>query len=103
MQKAEEQNQTVLSLAKQSAMTALLGLGRSWGLVVGGIAAAELLEEVDEAVEELEELTKWAVSVDWGLSIKLPLPLAAPFTGELPDVKPSSAELEWRPLLYSWM
>lgn len=80
----------MLSLAKHSAMAALLGLGGGLGLD-GQAAAEELLEE--EVVEAEDELTKCAESEDWGLITLLP-EWGSPLTGELPEVKPSSAELE---------
>ena len=75
--------QTVLSLARHS---------MGGGILLGG---QELLEELLEEVEEEDELTRWVVSEDWGLKIIGTLEVV-PLTGELPEVKPSSAELEWQ-------
>ena len=85
----------MLSRVRQSLIAGFeIGLRGAMG---GGMGYGELLEEV---VEEAEEwLTKWVVSwvseEDWGLSN---IGTGIPLTGELPEVKPSSAELEWRPL-----
>ena len=69
----------MLSLARHS---------MAGGILLGG-HEEELLE-----VELDDELTRCVVSEDWGLKIIGTLEVV-PLTGELPEVKPSSAELEW--------
>ena len=76
-------------------------LSRAKLLSSGLGAQCELLEDevVDPDEEHDSELTRCVVSeADCGLSIR---GTAFPLTGELPEVNPSSAELECRPLFTS--
>ena len=116
----EKSIQTVLSRVRLSRVISPrsglnpIGLGGTGG--GQGHEGVPVLLEVEELLEEEDvdpddKLTKCVVSPDdWGLKTRLPWPETdmpppipeVPLTGELPEVKPSSAELEWRPLKW-WL
>ncbi len=91
--------QTVLSRVRQSTIKGALVEGCR-GFVIAAQTDSEAEPLPDEAVEAAEELTRWVVSwvsEDCGLrmiGMAFELGGARPLTGELPEVKPSSAELE---------
>ena len=95
-------DQTVLSRVRRP--SGILGLGATGGgtitdldvaALLGYATPSELLFEAEEDAED-DKLTKCVVSPE-DCGLRTIGPEVRPLTGELPEVNPSSAELEWRP------
>ena len=87
-------DQTVLSRVRRPSGI-WTGLGGTGGGTIIELEVIELLFEAEDEAED-DKLTKCVVSAE-DCGLKTIGPEVRPLTGELPEVNPSSAELEWRP------